>query len=423
MNVVDCRSGPSSRRLALAEVWGVACVTEIPYRLHFLANGVYPDVAGDTPATPTNRPIDRSVGGPTTVRPHMSETETDTPTTGEDEPTPKHILQTASGIWDAKVLGAATDFGVFTLLADDGLPASEIERELELHPRATRDFLDALVSLGFLEREDDGSDPRYWNTPETGAFLNEDDPRYIGGVIDIFNKQIYDYWGGLEESLLTGEPQGPIDEPGEPLWEEIYEDPDELESYAEAMAGLSKGNFVAFAEQFDFSNYDSMADVGGGLADLSRIVARRESHLSITTTDLPEVTELARERIQADGLEDRIDAVSSDYLEDPIPEADLVIASLILHQENLETKKRLMEKFYEAVNPGGTLVAIDHIIDDERRENTMGLLMSLNMLVYYGDAFDYTGQQFKEWAQAAGFNDVQVRHLNGPTRMGIAHKH
>jgi hypothetical protein len=344
-------------------------------------------------------------------------------TTEETEPSPEHIMQVATGFWGTKVLGAAVDLELFTALADGGLQASEIEQDLNLHPRATRDFLDTLASLGFLERDGDGDDPRYRNTLETAAFLNKDDPRYIGGAIDIFNQQTYDVWGGLEESLQTGNPQGVIDETGDPLWEEMYDDPEELEAFAEGMAGLSKGNFIAFTEQFDFSDYDSMTDVGGALADLSRIVARREPHLSITTTDLPEVTELARERIQAAGLNDRIDAVSSDYLDDPIPEADLVTGSLILHQENLETKKRLMEKFYDAVNPGGTFVAIDHIIDDERRENTMGLMMSLNMLVYYGDAFDYTGEQFMTWAEEAGFDDVQIQHLNGPASMGIAHKH
>jgi cyclopropane fatty-acyl-phospholipid synthase-like methyltransferase len=343
-------------------------------------------------------------------------------TTEETEPDPEHIMQVATGFWGTKVLGAAVDLELFTVLADGGLRASEIEGELGLHPRATRDFLDTLASLGFLERDGDGDDPRYRNTPETAAFLNKDDPRYIGGAIDIFNQQLYDVWADLEESLQTGEPQGVIDETGEPLWEEMYEDPDQLEAFAEGMSGLSKGNFVAFAEQFEFSDYDSMTDVGGSLADLSRIVAQREPHLSITTTDLPEVTELARERIRADGLEDRIDAVSSDYNEEPIPDADLVTASQILHQENLETKMMLMDKFYDAVDPGGTFVAIDHIIDDERKENTMGLLMSLNMLLYYGDAFDYTGQQFVSWAEDAGFADVQIQHLNGPTSVGIAHK-
>lgn len=343
-------------------------------------------------------------------------------TTEETEPSPEHVMRIGAGFWPAKVLLAANEFDLFTVLADDSLRASEIERALDLHPRATRDFLDALVSLGVLEREGDGDDPRYRNTPETGAFLNRDDPRYIGGALDIFNNPIYEHWGTLEEALKTGQPQAIIEETGESFFENLYSEPERLEEFAEAMSGLSKGNFLAFVEEFDFSDYDTMTDVGGSLANLSRTVAQREPHLSITTLDLPRVTELAQERIQEDGLEDRVEAVARDYAEDPIPDADLVTASLILHGENLEDKKMLIEKIYGAVNPGGTFVAIDNIIDDDRRENTFGLLMSLNMLVHFGDAFDYTGEQFVSWAEEAGFENVQIRHLNGPTSMAIAHK-
>lgn len=343
-------------------------------------------------------------------------------TTDGSEPSPEHILQVASGFWPAKVLLAANEFGLFTELADGGRRASEIEGTLDLHPSATRDFLDSLLSLGFLERQGNGEDPRYRNTPETGAFLNKNDPRYIGGALDVFNNIIYDHWSSLEEALRTGQPQAIIEETGESFFQNLYSDPERLEEFSEAMAGLSKGNFQAFVEEFDFSDYDTMTDVGGSLANLSRIVARREPHLSITTLDLPRVTDLARERIREDGLEDRIDAVARDYTEDPIPDADLVTASLILHGENLEDKKMLIEKIYDAVNPGGTFVAIDNTIDDDRRKNTFGLLMSLNMRVHHGDAFDYTAEQFETWATEAGYENIEVRHLNGPSSVAIAHK-
>lgn len=358
------------------------------------------------------------------VRRYMTEAtaEKEPDTTEETEPSPDQIMQVGSGFWPSKVLLAAVDLGLFTHLADGGLRASEIERKLDLHPRATRDFLDALLSLGFLEREGVENDPLYRNTPETGAFLNEADPRYIGGALDIFNNLIYEKWANLEESLKTGEPRSIIEESGESFFDELYSDPERLKEFMEGMAGLSAGNFHAFVEEFDFSDYETMTDVGGALGNLSRLVAQRESHLSVTTLDLPPVTELAEQKIRNDGLGDRIEAVARDFTEEPIPDADLVTASLILHGENLQGKKMLIDKIYDAVNAGGTFVAIDNIIDDERRENTFGLLMSLNMLIQFGDAFDYTGAQFEQWATEAGFDDVEISHLNGPTSMAIAHK-
>lgn len=337
---------------------------------------------------------------------------------------PEHIMKVGAGYWSSKVLLTAVDFELFTKLGEEGLRASEIEEGLNLHPRGTRDFLDALLSLGFLEREGDGDDPLYRNTPETAAFLNKEDPRYIGGILEMFNQRLFEYWDGLDDALQTGRPQNEIKESGESMFDALFADQDKLEGFMEAMSGISKGNFMAFAQKFDFSDYDSMTDVGGALANMSRIVAKHHSHLSFTSMDLPPVTELARERIREDGLEDRIEAVSRNYYEDPIPEADLVTASLILHDLNLEEKRMLIEKIYDAVRPGGTFVAIDHIIDDERRENTMGLLMSLNMLIEFGEdgGFDYTGEQFASWARDAGFEDIEVEHLAGPVSMAIAQK-
>ncbi|MFB6374935.1 MAG: methyltransferase, partial [Bradymonadaceae bacterium] len=247
---------------------------------------------------------------------------------------------------------------------------------------------------------------------------------YVGGILEMMNHRLYEFWGNLEEGLRTGNPQNELKDGGETIFEKLYEEPARLEEFMEAMAGVSKGNFQAFAESFDFSDYETVCDVGGALANLSRLVAREHPHLSFVSMDLPEVTELARERIQEDGLADRIEAVSRDYYEDPIPEADVVTASLILHDISLEDKKMLIDKIYDAVNPGGAFVAIDNIIDDERRDNVFGLLMSLNMLIETGDeGFDYTGEQFTDWATEAGFDKVEIRHLNGPASMAIAHKH
>ncbi|MFB6352096.1 MAG: methyltransferase [Bradymonadaceae bacterium] len=93
------------------------------------------------------------------------------------------------------------------------------------------------------------------------------------------------------------------------------------------------------------------------------------------------------------------------------------------HDLGLEDKKMLLQKAYEAVRPGGAFVAIDAIIDDERREHTAGLLESLVMLVEFGDeGFDYTGEQFAEGAAEAGFDETEIRPLSDYRSMAIAYK-
>ena len=95
---------------------------------------------------------------------------------------------------------------------------------------------------------------------------------------------------------------------------------------------------------------------------------------------------------------------------------------LILHDWNLENKKMLIRKAYEALSPGGALIAVENIIDDDRRENAFGLMMSLNMLIEFGDAFDFTFAEYKEWCQEVGFKDFELVHLAGPCSAAIAYK-
>ena len=94
----------------------------------------------------------------------------------------------------------------------------------------------------------------------------------------------------------------------------------------------------------------------------------------------------------------------------------------MLHDGNLEKKKHLIRKAYEALPPGGAFVAIDALIDDARRENVFGLMMSLNMLIEFGDAFDYTGADFIAWCKEAGFREVEILPLAGPASAAIAYK-
>jgi DNA-binding IclR family transcriptional regulator len=89
---------------------------------------------------------------------------------------PSHIMQTATAFWASKVLLTAVELDLFTSLGDGSMTAAELGGALELHPRGTFDFFDALVALSFLERDGDGPDGRYRNTPETAAFLDKNNP-------------------------------------------------------------------------------------------------------------------------------------------------------------------------------------------------------------------------------------------------------
>jgi hypothetical protein len=338
------------------------------------------------------------------------------------EPNPSHIMQIGMGFWASKTVLSAVELGLFTHLGSEEITGGEIGERLGLHPRAIYDFLDTLVALGLLERDGEGSDGRYRNTAETAAFLDKGSPAYVGGILEMCNARLYRFWGDLTEALQTGKPQNEIKHTGKPMFDELYSDPARLEQFMNAMRGVSLGNFQALAEKFDFSKYKTLCDVGGATGQLCTILATHHPHLQCTSYDLPVVVPIAERAIAAAGLSDRVTAASGDFFAEPLPSADVITMGLILHDWNLDRKMHLIRSAYDALPEGGAFIVIENLIDDARRENAFGLMMSLNMLIEFGDAFDFTGSDFAGWCREVGFRDVEILPLTGPASAGIAYK-
>jgi hypothetical protein len=337
-------------------------------------------------------------------------------------PTPDHILATGLAFWQSKVLLSAVELGLFTALADGPLTAEQLRRRLDLHPRAMPDFADALLALGLLQREGCGPDAAYSNTPATQCFLDRREPGYVGGWLEMANKRLYPYWGRLTEALRTGQPQNELRDGGPSMFETLYREPKRLEPFMSAMSGWSAGNFSLLAERFDFSRFATLADIGGASGQLACTVARRHPQLRCTTLDLPAVSTIAEGHIARAGLAGRVRAQPIDFLTQPFPAADVITMGLILHEVNVATKRLLIRKAFEALPAGGCLIVVDHLIDDDRRSHSFGLLMSLNMLIEFGDAFDYSGADFDGWARDAGFSRTEVMVLAGPGAAAVAWK-
>jgi predicted O-methyltransferase YrrM len=332
------------------------------------------------------------------------------------------IMQIGMGFWASKTLLSAVELELFTKLAGDAMTAAEIVEALGLHERAVPDFPDALVALGLLDREGDGSAAVYRNTGAGAVFLDKASPAYIGGILEMSNARLYRFWADLTLALRTGEPQNEVKHTGMPMFEELYRDEASLEQFMNAMAGISAAPFHALADTFDFSGYETACDVGGATGQLSIILANSHPHMTCTTFDLPAVEPIAKRTIEAAGVSDRVEAVSGDFFGEPLPEADVITMGMILHDWNLDRKKQLVKAAYDALPDGGAYIVVENIIDDARRENAFGLLMSLNMLIEFGDAFDFTGADFATWCKEAGFKEVRVVPLVGPTSAGIAYK-
>jgi precorrin-6B methylase 2 len=339
-----------------------------------------------------------------------------------DELNPTHILDIGMGFWGSRTLLTAVELDLFSHLGSARLTGEELRHRLQLHPRAIPDFPDALVALKLLQRDGDGPDAVYYNTVETAAFLDKASPRHIGGILEMAGERLYYFWGHLTEALRTGQPQNEIKHSAEPIFAKLYARPEKLEQFMNAMSGISAGNFHALANTFDFSRYETLCDVGGATGQLSCMVAAAHPHMRCVSFDLPPVEPIARRSIESAGLSARVDTAAGDFFVDPLPKADVITMGMILHDWNLEKKKRLIRAAWDALPPGGAVIVVEAIIDDARRENAFGLLMSLNMLIEFGDAFDFTAADFEGWCREVGFDRFEVLPLPGPSSAVVAYK-
>jgi precorrin-6B methylase 2 len=332
--------------------------------------------------------------------------------------TPEEIMQLGLGFWGSKTLLSAIELGVFSTLASGPASEEDVRARLGLHERSCRDFLDALVALGMLDRGPDG----YRNTPATELFLDRGKPTYLGGILEMANARLYGFWGSLTEALQTGELQNEAKGGGEDLFTALYKDPERLRGFLKAMTGISTGAALAIAEKFPWDRYQTFCDVGAAQGAVPVHVALRHSHLSGLGFDLPQVGPIFEEFVASFGLQDRVRFAAGDFFADPLPKADVLVMGHILHDWGMEDKLRLLRKAHDALPDGGSLIVYEAIIDDERRERAFGLLMSLNMLIETREGFDYTGADCSGWMADVGFRESYVQPLVGPDSMVVATK-
>jgi precorrin-6B methylase 2 len=331
--------------------------------------------------------------------------------------TPDHIMQLGLGFWASKTVLSAVELGVFSALARAPADLETLRGQLGLHPRAARDFLDTLVALKLLNRHDGV----YSNTPEADLFLDRAKPSYLGGMFEMANARLYGFWGSLTEALRTGELQNEAKH-GTDLFAAIYADPARLHGFLTAMSAISAGPAKAIAAKFDWTRHRTFMDVGAAQGMVPVTLAREHPHLAGIGFDLPQVRPVFEAFVAEQGLADRVRFQAGDFFKDDLPQADVIIMGHILHDWNLETKQMLLKKAFDALPTGGALIVYDAIIDDDRRENAFGLLMSLNMLIETAGGFDYTGADCQAWMGEAGFAATRVEPLAGPDSMVIGLK-
>lgn len=331
---------------------------------------------------------------------------------------PEYILSVGTGFIPAKTLLAAVELDVFSVLARAPADLAALEARLGLHPRASRDFLDALVALGLLEREDGV----YRNTEPAARYLDRASEDCIAAMLEMANQRLYGYWDHLASALRSGEPQNELKSGGVTLFDALAADPPRYRQFLSAMSALSRGANRAIARKFPWADYRSFVDVGTAQGDLAAQVALAHPHLGGTGFDLPPVAPIFADYMTRHALSARVAFHAGDFFRDPLPGADVVMLGHILHDWNLEEKRHLIRQAWDALPSGGAIIVYEAMIDDGRRNNLQGLLMSLSMLIETRGGFDYTAADCMGWLAEAGFRELRRERLTGSEAMVVGIK-
>jgi hypothetical protein len=333
--------------------------------------------------------------------------------------TPEKILETAAAFAPAKALLAAVELGIFTELAQGPLELQALTERLELHPRGARDYLDLLVALHFLDRQDG----KYSNAPDTDLFLDRKKPSYIGGFLELMNARTYPLWMSLGNGLRTGKLQNEAKEQNsDDAFGSMYADPGVARSFLRGMTGMSKPVALAIATTFPWQNYKTVLDVGAAQGGCVVQIVQAHHHITGGGFDLPSVQPYFEEYITQCGLQDRLRFFAGDFFEVDLPPADVLIMGQILHDWDLIHKQILLKKAYDALPAGGALIVYDALIDEGRRKNVFALIVSMTMLLDTSGGFNYTGTDCVSWMQAAGFSKTSIENLSGPYSMVVGIK-
>ena len=320
-----------------------------------------------------------------------------------NDTSPDPILQTAVGFMMSKHLFAANELGLFEKLADRPLTLDELAKDLSIPPRTARITADAMVALGFLEKQDD----RYRNSSVSQTFLSGKTPADLRPFLRFWNHISYPKWLHLEEALRTN--RGVRDN----------FDPDQQRIFSEGVAAIQAGPAHALPEKYDFTRHRKVLDLGGGVGEFLVPILDRYPQLEGTLFELPSVTEVAKDALAVNPLGSRINIVTGDLFEDAIPEDhDALILANVVHYFDHARNLELLRRIRERVLAGARVLLVDFWTNPQHTEPLFAALMAGEFLTSVGgDVF--SEEEAKGWFRETGWEYVQTIPLEGPISLVV----
>ncbi len=307
----------------------------------------------------------------------------------------EEVMAEASSFMKSRVILTAAEIDLFTHLEQKPSNADEIVDMLGLNRKALTRLLDCLVIFGLVEKE---RGP-YSNT-ENGTLFSAQHPESVLPMVLHMN-HLWNTWSGLTETVKKG--QDPETKQG------LKFDEKSMKAFIGAMHIGAKSLSSEIAQAFDLKPFKKLLDIGGASGTYTIAFLRKNPEMKAIIFDLKGVIPIARERLQEEGLIDRVELVAGDFYQDELPKScDLALLSAIIHQNSLDENFNLFQKVHRALEPGGVILIRDHIMEETRTRPPAGAIFALNMLVNTRGGDTYTFIEVKDTLEKACFKDVKL---------------
>ncbi len=306
------------------------------------------------------------------------------------------LLELAAGFARSRILISAAELDLFSLLAVRPKTVEELCQERGWSPRGLRILLDALAAQGIVLRSSDGL---YHLDPALGPVLTGGSDETILPML-LHRGSMWQSWSSLTDIVRSGK------DPDQPVKKRP---PEEMEAFIGAMHVVGKDMAETIADSVDLSPFRRMIDVGGGSGTYTIAFLRKAPHMRATLFDLPAVVEMAKKRLAAEELLDRVDLAPGDFTADPLPQGhDLALLSAIIHMNGTQQNRDLYSRVYECLLPGGTILIRDHVMDPSRTRPMDGAIFAVNMLAATTLGNCYTIEEITEDLETVGFAGVRL---------------
>jgi len=324
---------------------------------------------------------------------------------------PDEILKMVNAFRVSRIILTADELGVFDHMQGKGVTSKSVADDLHTSPRATDRLLNALVTLGLITKQEG----LFKNTGFSGRFLVKSSPSYLGSL-GLAN-QTWKTWSTLSEAVRMGTTVV--------MEHSINERTEEWRgSFISAMHARAADQAPEVAGTLDITNCRKILDVGGGSGAFAYAMIRENPQIHAVIFDLPNIIPMTRGYIENSGLASQVTTVTGDYLADSLGNGyDLVLMSAIIHINSPAENQLLIRKGAEALNSGGQLVILDHIMSEDRTEPQTGAVFALNMLVgtFHGDT--YTRNEIRSWMLHAGLNEIELKLTPSGIQLMIGKKY